>query len=64
MQSLPIPAISVWKVVCLPNGDIAAGASDGKVWIFTSNSKRFADETLNVSRKKMKILCTNIVHTL
>lgn len=40
----------VWTVNCLPNGDIAAGASDGIVRIFTRAEDRVADlDTLMVS---------------
>ena len=42
-QVLPIPAISIWSVVALPNGDLAAGASDGKIWIFSADPARQAD---------------------
>ena len=28
----------------LPNGDIAAGGSDGRIWIFTTHPKRVADD--------------------
>ena len=41
---------TVWTVNCLPSGDIAAGASDGIVRIFTRAEERVADlDTLMVS---------------
>lgn len=48
-QTITLPAISVWCVTVLPNGDIAAGASDSAVRIFSRSSDRWADEaTLKV----------------
>ena len=41
-QVLQVPAISVWKVTELPNKDIAAACSDGKIWIFTRDAGRKA----------------------
>ncbi|ORY58665.1 WD40-repeat-containing domain protein [Leucosporidium creatinivorum] len=41
-QTLVIPAISVWAVTCLSNGDIAAGTSDGLVRVFTRSEDRVA----------------------
>ncbi|CAH0395801.1 unnamed protein product [Bemisia tabaci] len=43
-QSLMLPAQSVWCVVCLPNGDIATGSSDGIVRVFSADPSRQADE--------------------
>ncbi len=48
-QVLQIPAISIWKVVELPNGDIAAGCSDGKIWIFSKDPSRKASDDVMVS---------------
>ncbi|SGZ24603.1 BQ5605_C023g09734 [Microbotryum silenes-dioicae] len=46
-QTIVIPAVSVWTVKVLPDGDIAAGSSDGLVRVFTRNEERVADaETL------------------
>ena len=41
-QVLQVPAISIWKVTELPNKDIAAACSDGKIWIFTKDLGRKA----------------------
>ncbi|XP_017771829.1 PREDICTED: phospholipase A-2-activating protein [Nicrophorus vespilloides] len=41
-QSIKLPARSVWSVTCLTNGDIAAGASDGIIRIFTQDETRVA----------------------
>jgi phospholipase A-2-activating protein len=38
------PAISVWTVVCMPNGDIVTGCSDGVVRIFSEASERWASQ--------------------
>jgi len=41
-QTIYHPAISVWTVCCLPNGDIASGASDGIIRIFSADPSRHA----------------------
>ncbi|KAH8413203.1 hypothetical protein KR009_008741 [Drosophila setifemur] len=38
------PAISVWSVACLQNGDIVTGCSDGVVRVFTQEPARQATE--------------------
>lgn len=38
------PAISVWTVSALPNGDIATGSSDGIVRVFSAVEERWAPE--------------------
>lgn len=43
-QVLQVPAISVWSVATLPNGDIAGGCSDGRTWIFSADPARQASE--------------------
>ncbi|KAN0065121.1 hypothetical protein ACQY0O_001618 [Thecaphora frezii] len=43
LQSITIPAISVWSTTALPNGDIACGSSDSFVRIFTRDPQRRAD---------------------
>ncbi|TRY63728.1 hypothetical protein TCAL_07145 [Tigriopus californicus] len=43
-QVLQVPAISVWSVAALPNGDIAGGCSDGRTWIFSADPARQASE--------------------
>jgi phospholipase A-2-activating protein len=43
VQTITLPAISVWTVaVCADNGDIATGASDKLIRIFTRDSTRYA----------------------
>lgn len=42
-QTITIPAISVWSVTSLPNGDLACASSDGFVRLFTRTPQRFAD---------------------
>lgn len=42
-QTITLPAQSVWCVNLLPNRDIACGASDGVVRIFTACPERYAD---------------------
>lgn len=36
------PAISVWAVSTLPNGDIVSGCSDGVVRVFSDSESRWA----------------------
>ncbi|XP_066245153.1 phospholipase A-2-activating protein [Euwallacea similis] len=44
LQSITLPAQSVWSVDCLPNGDVVTGSSDGVIRVFTRDKSRFADE--------------------
>lgn len=44
IQTISLPAQSVWSVACLSNGDIVAGTSEGVVRVFTQDPERFADE--------------------
>ncbi|BGP38000.1 hypothetical protein JCM10449v2_001927 [Rhodotorula kratochvilovae] len=43
-QTIVVPAVSVWCVNVLANGDIAAGASDGNVRVYTRSEERVASE--------------------
>ncbi|GAA5900258.1 WD repeat PLAP family protein [Sporobolomyces salmoneus] len=43
-QTIVVPAVSVWCVTVLANGDIAAGASDGLIRVFTKSEERVASE--------------------
>lgn len=43
------PAISVWSVTCLQNGDIVTGCSDGVVRVFTMEPARQAKENVRQS---------------
>lgn len=38
------PAISVWSVSTMPNGDIITGSSDGIVRVFSNSENRWASE--------------------
>ena len=40
VQTIYLPAISVWSVCVLPNGDIAASTNDGCVRVFTKDATR------------------------
>ena len=42
MQTLVHPAISVWTVAAMPNGDIVSGCSDGVVRVFSADEARWA----------------------
>ena len=63
-QSLPVPAISVWSVLVLPNGDIAAGCSDGNIWIFSTDEKRQAEPDLMASPFSMALFYPPFAHFL
>jgi len=45
-QTISHPAVSVWCVQALPNGDIVSGASDNIIRIFTRDPERVANEEL------------------
>uniref|UniRef100_A0A914ZZ52 PFU domain-containing protein n=1 Tax=Parascaris univalens TaxID=6257 RepID=A0A914ZZ52_PARUN len=53
-QFLRTPAQSVWSIVALSNGDIAAGGNDGNIYIFTTNEKRRA------TRNELQVFDTNV----
>ncbi|KAF8759643.1 PFU (PLAA family ubiquitin binding) [Rhizoctonia solani] len=42
-KTLTHPAISVWTVDAMPNGDIVTGCSDGVVRVFSRNESRWAN---------------------
>lgn len=42
-QVIVLPAISVWAVSTMPNGDIVSGSSDGLVRVFSESEDRWAD---------------------
>lgn len=44
IQTITLPAISVWSVSAQPNGDIVCGSSDGEVRVFTRERGRYAEE--------------------
>lgn len=49
-QVIVLPAISVWAVSTMPNGDIVSGTSDGMVRVFSESEDRWANsEDLKVS---------------
>ncbi|XP_071173054.1 phospholipase A-2-activating protein-like isoform X1 [Mytilus edulis] len=43
VQTIPHPTMSVWTVCVLGNGDIASGASDGAIRVFTTEGSRVAN---------------------
>ena len=43
IQTIVHPAISVWTVSSMPNGDIVSGSSDGVVRIFSEAEERWAN---------------------
>lgn len=38
-----MPALSVWSLTSLANGDLACGCSDNLIWVFTRDEARAAD---------------------
>ncbi|SNX84918.1 related to DOA1 - involved in ubiquitin-dependent proteolysis [Melanopsichium pennsylvanicum] len=44
VQTITLPAISVWSVSVLPNGDIVAGSSDAAARVFTRDASLVADD--------------------
>lgn len=42
-QVIVHPAISVWSVSTMSNGDIVSGSSDGIVRVFSESEERWAD---------------------
>lgn len=42
LQTIVLPATSVWAVSSMPNGDIVTGSSDGVVRIFSDSEERQA----------------------
>jgi phospholipase A-2-activating protein len=51
IQTILLPAISVWAVSALENGDLLTGASDGFARVFSRDKRRMADpDVLRVSR--------------
>ena len=51
VQTLYLPAISVWSVAALANGDIAAATSDGCVRVFTRQEARMASQEVQEAFK-------------
>lgn len=43
-QVVTLPAISIWCIDALPNGDIAVGSSDNMIRIFTRDNSRLASQ--------------------
>lgn len=44
VQTITLPAISVWSVAVLANGDVVCGASDATARVFTRDAARVADD--------------------
>ena len=42
VQTIVHPAISVWSVSSMPNGDVVSGSSDGIVRVFSASEDRWA----------------------
>ena len=44
IQTITLPAISIWSVAVQPNGDIVCGSNDSDVRVFTRDRTRFATD--------------------
>ncbi|CDR47896.1 RHTO0S15e03378g1_1 [Rhodotorula toruloides] len=54
-QQVLVPALSVWTLATLPNGDLACGCSDHMIWIFTRDEQRLADEgTVRIYEERLE----------
>ncbi|KAL8293287.1 hypothetical protein RQP46_000981 [Phenoliferia psychrophenolica] len=42
-QEILVPALSVWALTSLPNGDLAIACSDNLIWVFTRDAARTAN---------------------
>lgn len=45
LQVIPIPAISIWKIVCLDSGIIYLGCNDGSIYKFNDDPKNIQDDS-------------------
>ncbi|KAK4053110.1 hypothetical protein OIV83_001845 [Microbotryomycetes sp. JL201] len=52
-QEIIVPALSVWCIVALGNGDLACACSDDLIWIFTRDGDRAADVATRVEYDQM-----------
>ncbi|EEB05306.2 WD repeat protein Lub1 [Schizosaccharomyces japonicus yFS275] len=64
LQTITLPATSVWSVACTPKGNIVCGTSDGQIRIFTtdpselgssSERKAFQDQVANFAVASQQI---------
>lgn len=58
VQTIYLPAISVWSVAVLSNGDIAAATNDGIVRLFSKDSARQAEPELLASYEEELAACS------
>ncbi|KAM0792509.1 hypothetical protein ACM66B_005179 [Microbotryomycetes sp. NB124-2] len=52
-QELLVPALSVWNVLALGNGDLACACSDDLVWVFSRQAGQAALETTRTEYDRM-----------
>ncbi|GAA6064645.1 hypothetical protein JCM10212_004487 [Sporobolomyces blumeae] len=53
-QVVEVPALSVWSLATLSNGDLACGCSDNLIWVFTRDEERLASpDVLEQYQSKM-----------
>lgn len=52
-QEILVPALSVWALTSLENGDLACGTSDNMIWVFTRDAARLADEATTAQYEEM-----------
>jgi len=58
VQTIYIPAISVWSVTVLSNGDIAAATNDGTVRLFTRDPARHASSEILAAFEEELAACS------
>lgn len=46
LQTIPVPAQSIWSMACLSNGDIVSGSSDGVARVFSRHPQRQGNEDI------------------
>ncbi|KAK4705722.1 phospholipase A-2-activating protein, partial [Phenoliferia sp. Uapishka_3] len=51
-QEIIVPALSVWSLASLPNGDLAIADSDNLIWVFTRDASRAADSATTSDYEK------------
>jgi len=56
IQSIPVPAVSVWATIALNNADIACGTNDGYIYVYSSDPVRqlFDEALLEVYEEKLR----------
>lgn len=56
IQSIPVPATSIWTLLALEDGDVACGVSDGHIYIYSADPGRqiFDEALMEVYEEKLR----------